>query len=266
MRYLIILTWLFLFNCNAFCDVIIVGNRMVGVNVYFTGLGQFPEVVLIQTGNTMNGKIFSPQIVKESEAINKNHNYHICTIFATTKKHVSEINLSSLDVWNDNQLIPATENIYTGFQKVESNNPTASIELYYRIVGFTETNLVIFMWKKIISYSNGQDDLTELYSYQDDTTSFTKDILQLVQANNTDDIRVYFNPVLNNISFQSKNLYTGNIDILILTLNGEKIKAQTLNFGQNKNQSLSTVDILPGIYIIEIINGNRRQTKKIIIA
>lgn len=81
------------------------------------------------------------------------------------------------------------------------------------------------------------------------------------------DFNIYPNPVKGRGQIDLKGIKSGQTNIEVYDLNGKKVKSISAGFLSNENAkiSLDTQDLKEGIYLLRVVNGNQRITKRIIV-
>jgi hypothetical protein len=79
-------------------------------------------------------------------------------------------------------------------------------------------------------------------------------------SNNQLDLKVYPNPVINNLNFEVKSLEPGDI-FVVFDLAGKKLISDRIN---SVITNISMSDYAPGIYILQVKNGDNIFREKVI--
>ncbi len=134
----------------------------------------------------------------------------------------------------------------------------------YRLIGQLEQNelLTNMNWTDANITNNG------IYYYQitehlnNGRKNHTKVASVLVPEPLTEEIFISPNPFGNELNLTLPNHNCDNAEIILLDINNKIVSTQKINC--NEKVSIETTNIYPGIYIINIILGNKSYTQKIV--
>ena len=83
----------------------------------------------------------------------------------------------------------------------------------------------------------------------------------------SDEFTIYPNPASHTANLKIDNNYSGNVEIVVFSMNGQEIvKNSFKKVTRYYNHKLELNDILPGSYIITVKMGDKHLAKQLLIA
>lgn len=259
----------------SFCDVIFPNTHKVNYCPKITNLGNYPEVSII--GYVIDGGGFNYcYLINDTICLDKGPNqmsgFFICAVSNYYMEFINN-DIDKIDWKKD-------KNAYLSYSiqpdpryYVNDTDPLVSLDSYYKIMGFNDSALVMYLWKNVYGFNNGSADSVILYPFQGDSTS----LLQHVRNNiilpsglsynlNEIDIATYPNPSKGTINIKIKGSYSGLIKFEFFNSNGELVQT----FSRNKTTytlifDTTVMNLGKGTYFIKASNLTVAETKKIII-
>lgn len=151
----------------SYCDVIPENSHRVEKCVKIINIADFPDISLLGYIMHPSGDHNGTYIIDPNTCLEKGYKFSTLYILAVKNSYLSKKDLNSID-WlaNKNALksnIPIE--CYGGY--VEDNNPISSIEEFYKIAGFTDTEVILYKCKELIKYNDGRPYSLKTYSYVD---------------------------------------------------------------------------------------------------
>lgn len=264
--YKILSTLLFLVVLQyAYCDVIPENSHYVEKCVKITNLNDYSGISLI---GYIYGIMPSDNYIIDSTCLSKGYKFSSFDIYAVKADYLTNKDVTEIDWSEDNYSVKSNIAIepYAGYY--HDSIPIDKIEEYYKILGFTDTSVVIFKWKELYGFNNGSADSIVTHDYNGDNSQFYQNIPTGLDESkdlvlNT---RLYPNPADNLISVEISNSYIGVINIQLLSQNGKILTENKLiKYSDLITEEFSTSNLTHGIYFLKLKFGDAIETKKIVI-
>jgi hypothetical protein len=263
-RFLLVITILILSEIS-YCDIIETGNHAVTKCIMITNIDDYSEISLI--GQTENIESWNYLVTSTGCLTGGTSEWGYVYIFAVNKKYLQGKDIKKINWLEDKNAVQTNIQIHPRRDVVGDSIPIYSIEQFYKILGFTDTTVVLFKWKEITNDKNG-DPLSENdYKYEGDVSKLSQKIL--VGINSTSyhsTFTLYPNPAQLVVSLKISNFYEGTVPVEIISFGGKILKSTTLNKSGFINDSTIPIENLPkGIYFVTIRFGAMVETQKLII-
>lgn len=258
--------------CNANCDVIPENTHYVQKCVLITNLDEYPEITLVACGIGTWSKQEYSYLIADSVCLTKGYKFDAITIFAVRNEYLRGKNTDKLNLTGNKMAIVQNIPLEPRGDYISNSNPIFSHNEFYKIVGFTKTNVILFKWKEIIGYNDGTPELTNYYEFPDDIPDLTQDFpISNVIITDENQITVsgtivYPNPNKNNLEVKTDENYTGELKVKLYTINGQLLQSYVFSKTEAKSSfNIPTMDFKPGTYIVKIEFGQTIKTEKLII-
>jgi len=264
LRYFSLVIFLFL-DRSVFCDIIPDNSHWVDKCVKITNIDEFNDTYFI--GYVPLAFIsFESYIINSSECLSKGYYLNLFEIWAISKENLSEQEVLLLDFPDEYGAVKSNIQIdpYEGY--VHDSIPLDAIAEFYRILGFTWNSVVLYKWKDVYSFNNGNPDSVNYYEYNGDSTQLTDHVLNVENPVNSSEIVISPNPARNLLSIQISNNYVGTSHISIISGDG-KLQDCFVFTKNNYNffQDITMDNIPKGLYFIKFDFGNFIEVKRILI-
>jgi hypothetical protein len=250
----------------TFADVIIDNTHYVEKCVKITNMEDYPDVAFIGYCLLM-GQMRQVNELSPTLCLDKGYRLNEFTVYAVNKSYLNGKDINKIDFRKDLNALPTNIaiNPYMGF--VYDSIPLAAIEEYYKVVGFSNTNVILYKWKQVTKYNNGKPDLIENFEYAEPTTPlYQKIMVGMRPSQKASSIEVYPNPANKNIHLRIIDNYIGPLSTEFVSSTGKVLKS----FNLNKQSSILDCDIpvanvTKGAYFVKVQQGKAVEYKKIII-
>ena len=266
--YLFVVIILFIHR-TAFCDIIPENSHWVYKcakiinandfnNIYFIGYVPFLWLDPSESGEHY--------IINSSTCLSKGNPFNPFEIWAIEKGNFTEQEVLSFDYPNEYGAVKSNIQIYPNGGYIQDSIPIDSIAEFYRVMGFTWKNVIIYKWKEVFSFSNGQPDSVNYYEYDGDSTLLADHILGIENPVRSSGIVVSPNPVDNLLHVHFENYYAGSVTMSIVSIDG-KLQDQFV-FTKDSYEYVRNIDLMnmsKGIYFIKFDFGDITEVKRIII-
>lgn len=248
------------------CDVIPSNSHYVQKCVKITNLEDYPEVSLI--GFMLPSPTGSDNyLITSTKCLTRGYYFDYFNVFAVKKEYLIGKNIQKLDFTKDPNALPSNISIEPSGGYFDNSNPISSIEQYYKIIGFSETSVILLKWKEVNKFNNGKPDSTSTYTYNGELSKLYQTIPTNINSNlYYSSIEIYPNPAQKNLHLKLTNKYLGNIPVEITTITGKKLKSININkTGTVIDQDIRIENLATGTYIVYVRIGNKTESKKVII-
>lgn len=251
---------------TAFADVIPENAHYVSMCVKITNIEEYQEIALL---GFIESRVGSNQIylVSQSKCLTKGYKFNTLELYAVKKTYLEGKDTSKLDLPNDKNAVKTNIQINPYYGYISDSNPLVSIEQYYKIVGFTESSVIIYMWKEISKYNNGQKDQVKTFDYTGDVSILSQKIITgSSTSENNSGIELFPNPAQKNVHLKITNNYQGPIHIGVFTIDGKKISS---SFATKENTLLDYVipisSLSKGTYLVYVGIGDKTTWEKMVV-
>lgn len=249
----------------SFADIILPHTHYVSKCVKITNLEDYPEVTFVGYGY-MGGESRNVTELSSTICLDKGYKFNHFAVCAINKSYLQGKELSKINFLEDfNVLISNTINPLKGY--VHDSIPISGLEEYYKVVGFTESKVILYKWKQVTKYNNATPDLIEYFAYDGEVSPLYQKITPGVIAfKRPSCLEVFPNPANRNIHIRINDNYTGTIPVELITSKGEVLKS----FNLNKSASIHDFDIpvaevSKGAYLIKVKMEQVVEYEKIIL-
>jgi len=258
----IIVIALLLVSKLSFCDIAPSNTTYVDVCVEITNISEYPGVSLIGMQSSI---ITSTPQTKSSFTINSNtciqvgsSKYSTFSMYAVRSSYIAGKDISTVDWSKDKNAISPNVTIYPYGYYVEKTSTVSSIKHYYKIVGFTDKNIIMYEWKEVTMYNNGDADKVVLSGFSLDVSTLSQTITtpitgSSIQTNNSVFV-IYPNPTAKELHLKISNNYSGNVLVKITNAEGKVVKSSNVLKDTGYLDFLLYVDMLKkGSYVVSIM-------------
>lgn len=173
MRIVKCLLFILFFNINIFGDIIIIELQKADICVRVINLDKYPNVALISLNECM-----PPSSSRKANHIKKNSCikvYKLCPlkIYAVNKDYLSKYkNINEIDWEKDEHVLKS--NVGINGKTFETFEPISEVEISLKIIGFTDTSIVLFKSSQVYKYNNGLPDSIQNFECKKDISKLKK--------------------------------------------------------------------------------------------
>jgi len=255
-----------LFGKLSYGDVIMENTHHVAKCVKITNIDDYPDVALIGYG--VEVMPITTYIITPSTCLTNGYKFNVLNVLAVNKSYLETKNLTKTDWLKDGHALPSNIKIDPEGGYVYDTIPLSAIEEYYKIIGFSETNVILFKWKEVTKYNNGLADSIKTYTYTEDVTKLNQKIIL-----NTRPVEsllsifdIYPNPAHNKLNVKIESIYPVSIPIEIANMEGKVIKYIAVDKSMNATTTQINISDLPkGTYDVSVRMGKYKESKKLVI-
>lgn len=253
---------------NAYCDIIPENSHFVDKCVKITNISEYDNFEILgyiwYVGN-YHGDTYE---VSSEECLTKGYKHNTLRLFGVKSDYLSGKDIDNIDLPNDNNALETNIEInpYAGYY--HDSIPIDKIEEYYKILGFTDTSVVIFKWKEVYGFNDDSADSIVTNDYSGDNSPFYKDMPTGLSESkelilNT---RIYPNPADKLITAEISNSFIGVVKIQLLSQDGKiHSENEVVKYTDMITTELSSSKLTHGIYFLNLHFGDAVETKKIVI-
>lgn len=270
LKILLILSFLFQ---NIYCDVIPDNSHYVEKCVKITNIADYENLTLLGYVWHWGSVSTDPDHeytyeISPSTCLSVGYHLNSMDVFAVNTKYLTGKDMNELDLPNDAHAIKSNLEIYPYCGYVDDSIPMIEINEFYQIIGFTDTSVVLHMWKEIIKYNNGSGDSVKIYEYEGDISSLKQEApagLKDMDAS-SENIHVYPNPAEKYFNTDITNNFIGAVEIRLFSSNGSLLFSTTMFKNTEEVSTKIPFDnYAPGVYFLRIRFGDANETRRIII-
>jgi len=161
---LFILSFLFVSEIS-YCDVIPENSHKFDKCVKIINVDDFPEYCLLAYMSYPTGgrNIY---IINSKTCLEKGYHYSL-NILAVKKEYLAKMDLNTTNWLKDKNALKSNIFIDSDGGYESNDNPISSIDAYYKIVGFTDTSVILYKCKELLRFIDGRPALIKTYKYDD---------------------------------------------------------------------------------------------------
>lgn len=250
----------------SFGDIIISNTHFVAKCVKITNMDDYPDVTFIGYSMLL-GQMRQVAELSSSECLDKGYRLNNYIVFAVNKSYLKGKEISKVNFPKDPNALPSDIAIepYKGY--VWDSIPISAIEEYYKVVGFSDSNVILSKWKQVTKYNNGKPDLIETFTYNGDVSPLYQKITVGVNSSKKQSgIEVFPNPTNKNIHLRINDPYNGKVLVELLTADGTVVKTFNLDKpGLILDYDIPVANMAKGVSFVKVQMGKLVEYKRIII-
>lgn len=251
----------------CFGDVIVGNFHYVSKCVKITNVDDYPDISLI--GYTASSPFTDRDtyIVSSSQCLTRGYGYGSFNIFAVNKTYLKEKDISKINFGNDPNALPSNIAIQPNLGMVNDSIPIIDIQEYYKVAGFSETNVILYLWKKVTKYNNGKPDLIESFICDTEMPPLYQKITVGVNTSKRpSDIEVFPNPANKNIHLRVNDSFKGTVSVELINSSGKVLKSFSLGKSQQiLDYDIPVANVAKGAYFVKVQMGKAVEYKMILI-
>jgi len=239
-----------------------------------TNLNEYPEISLLGYVKSYMGSSFHTYQLLSNQCLTKDYKYNTFCLYAVKKTYLEGKVISTMDLPNDKNAVKASIALdpSDGYYVADSN-PLISEEDFYKIIGFTDTSIVLNIWK-VVSKFNGQADLIVnipninlILLSQSIPTSNPTSITTSIPTNHSESsVELFPNPTQKSAHLKLTNTYTGKLQIAIFSIDGKKVNSTFIRKDEpTLDYEMSVASLNKGTYLVYIGIDGMVVWKKLIV-
>lgn len=251
----------------AFGDIIPENTHYVDKCVIITNISDYADLTLLGYIKNMGSEHEGTYVITSSDCLTKGYKFNSLYVYAVSSDYIADKDIDTIDLPNDGKALMSSIILepYAGYY--HDSIPFDKIEEYYKILGFTESSMVLFKWKEVFGFMNGSVDSVKTYDYSGDISSLYQNIpSSSVNIGSISSISLYPNPAEKYIRAEINNSYVGDVSIQLISSNGKILFNSELE--KNSEQMINEISVAnysKGIYFIHVIFSDIIETKRIVI-
>ena len=234
-----------------------------------TNLNEYPEISLLVYVKSFAGFSFHSYEVSSDQCLTKDYKFDRLSLYAVKKEYLIGKNISTIDLPNDKNASKSSIELdssvdpstFDGYY-VPNSNPLITQESFYKIIGYTDSTVVLFKWKVVSKFNHGQADLIFIIPNSDLTT-----LSQTLPANqSTSGIELFPNPAQKSAHIKITNTYNGYLYIGIFSVDGKKVNSAYIRKDDSTlDYDISVASLSKGTYLVYLRIGDKIVSKKLIV-
>jgi hypothetical protein len=256
MKNLIVLLSLFLtFNISK-ADLL--PGRSIEYCVKIQNADSFPGVKFFLVAKSVDHPQISITEIKSTDCLDKGYKFNTSNVYAVSNTYAATKDIKGIDFKNDKHVyisnisVPAVSS-----QIITDDNSIKRIEEYYRILGFREGLIILYLHKRITQYTEDQDELVETFVAPEfANTKKSMESTAVLPVEISADLLLYPSPTQENLNIFMLDQCFGNVYIDIFNLSGQKMCSA--HFIKNKEELKETINIkslAAGVYNLKFTVG-----------
>lgn len=253
----------------SYCDIIPENSHYVDLCVQITNINDYPEISLLCFSKGVTH--VDTYEIPTSTCLNSVYKYNSIIIYSLRKSYLDGKDISILELPKDGSAVRTSINIPGYYGYVDNSNPLSKIARYYKIVGFTDSSVVVYKWKESLKYNNGKADSIAEYSYDGDIKSLSQTMIDPTASSSRDikknmNVSLFPNPVKKDLLVKINNDYRGNVFFNVVSSDGKIVKSvKTVKKTEILDYVLPVDDLRKTTYSVAVIMGDKKVTSKIVI-
>jgi hypothetical protein len=229
-----------------------------------TNLDEYPEISLLGYVKSYQGSSFYAYEVSSNQCLTKGYKFNTFSLYAVKKSYLEGKVISTIDLPNDKNAVKANIAIdpseSDGYYTPDSN-PLISQEYCYKIIGFTDTTVILYKWKEVTKYNNGQTDLIRYYN----SNGFPL-LSQSIANHSNSSVELFPNPAQKSAHLKITNTYTGNLRIAIFSIDGKKVSSTSIRKDEpTLDYEMSVTSLSKGTYLVYVGIDDKVVWKKLVV-
>lgn len=267
IKIIMVVTAIFLYKAS-YCDVIPENSHYVAKCIRITNVDDYKDISLIGYIVSFGSHNHDCYVISSPECLDKGYKLNYFYIYALSNNYLAGKNIKELDLQTDKNAIKANIFIDPYYGYISNTNPLSGIEQYYKIMGFTDTTVVLHKWKEIKKFNDGTPDSVLMFEYQGDLLSLSQEMPSKIKKYDVISIGVTISPDPsdNNINIRMDNNFFGSVKMDILSVNGKILASYSIQKADAKIRfSVPANRLQKGVYLIRFRCGEIIETKKVMI-
>lgn len=249
-------------------DIIVPNTHGVSKCIKITNLNEYPEISLLGiVYYPMSNMVYDIYPVNPNDCLYKGYKFNGFEVRAARNDYLAGINLEEIDLAQNENILFSSIKLDPYFGYVPEINPLTDVEEFYKVVGFTDSSVVLYKWKEIRKYNNGLTDSVKTFEYSGNLQLLSQTIPSGIKNQSRySGVRVYPNPARETLTIGSIEGYTGDVKAELVNTNGKVVKLYRLLEGaDNSVYPLSISRLSPGMYFLKIHLGEFTEVRKVVI-
>ena len=250
----------------SFGDIIMPNTHYVTKCVKITNVEDYPDVTFV--GFIPPGFTGTyAYVISSSECLTKGYKMNDFKVYAISKAYLTGKDISKIDFPKIAYALPSNIAIEPYKGNVNDSIPISAIEEYYKVVGFSDSKVILYKWKQVTKYNNGKPDLIETFEYALPVVPIYQKIMVGVNTSKKQPIiELYPNPAHKNVHLRINDPYIGKVPVELHTAAGKVLKTFSLSKSELVlDYDIPVADVAKGVCFIKIQMGKTVESKKVII-
>jgi hypothetical protein len=258
--------WALLVAQPIMADVIPDDSHYVEKCVKITNIDDFENLILLGYVKYVGAEHETTYKISSSECLTKGYKFNTLEIYAVHNNNIDGLDINIIDLPNKEYALKSNITIepYAGY--FSNSDPTLGIQEFYKIIGFTENEVILYLNKKVTTYNNGNPDLVEEFLYSGNADLLSQQMPLDIQTNLLNSgLTIYPNPPVDKLYIKAKK-ELNSLKVNVYNITGKKMLSETLSKTSSEDKfCLGLVNLEKGIYLIEFNFDTAIETRKIVI-
>lgn len=251
----------------SYCDLIPINSHSVEKCAKIINVGDYPDISLLGVINCANGQ--STYLIGPTTCLDKGFRHNCLMIYGVNNSYLTGKDITKINWCKDKNAFKTNIQIDPAGGYSDNSNLIYSIQQYYRIVGFTDSSVVLYKCKEVDYFCNGSISVISLGKYSGDSTQLSQSLPGATgkDSNHSNtEINLFPNSTLKNFHLKFANNYHGIVSWKIYAVDGKPVKTFYVNTSEIIMDYLNlAVNLTIGSYFANIIMGIAVETKKMVI-
>jgi hypothetical protein len=256
-------------------DVIFPDTHSVNYCPKIINLDKYPEISLI--GYVLDGGGFNYcYLISDTICLEKGPNqlsgFILCAVSEIYMEYINN-DIDKIDWEHDKNAYRSSVIQPNPRYYVNNTNPLSSLDSYYKIMGFTDSSLIVYKCKDVFGFSNGTPDSVIYYEFNGDSTMLFHQLRSNIILSNEHwqnymdfGTSIIPNPADKKLGIKMVNSYLGKFDFSLFSDEGKLIYSITLNKTADQLYfEIPPEKLLKGIFFLRTTFRDINESKKIII-
>jgi hypothetical protein len=159
----------------SYGDIIPPNSHYVNKCVVITNVNDYPDISLLGVTSCL---AFCPAIyiIEPTTCLDKGYKFNCLMIYGVRNSYLADKDITTIDWSKDKHAFKTNIQINPAGGYADNSNAIYSIKQYYRIVGFTDSSVVIYKYKEVDYFCNGSIAVSSLGKYSGDSTKLSQSL------------------------------------------------------------------------------------------
>lgn len=177
MKYLVAaLASIVLISNFIVCDVILMEEIELKKCVKIINLDEYPNIAFIAVKEFVNLNYYDAKILKSNTCLEGTSNREKLTIYAINKNYLKNKDVKSIDWSKEKKFAKISIDIDPIKFGIERGDPIKGYEEHYKILGFKDNAIVMYIWKSVLVYGFWRKNEVTQYEYKGDMNGLSQEI------------------------------------------------------------------------------------------
>jgi len=254
------------FISQAFADIIPQGEKSVSYCAKIQNADSFQNVTFVLVIDPVITVPNKRIVISPSVCLSKGYKFNGSNVYAVDSSHLKFTGIDNINFSTDKFSLKSSIQVPAlNFTYVPDSSLINNIEELYKVLGFTDSSVIIYLYKRTVSFSNGITDSVFIFNpplYD----NLKKTIESVKVSDSTKNVLIFPNPTQKELNIYIIDGRMGDATFEISDMSGHSLKFA--RFTKNKSILKKTIDIgsLPaGIYNVRFSLANYYTKNRLIL-